>query len=100
MSSNYQIVTLDEFITNAPRGAVYTSENGTKIYYRNGKYLYKQDGEVSPLWGAWRMLHFDHNMYNKHKQLLDSYDYRFDPDEVNNGRVRFCVNQFSRLRRP
>ena len=101
-NSNPTLVTLDEFITNAPKGHVYTLDGGTEtLSYVDGRFVYRRhpSEDAEALMGAWRLLKFDKTMYAKHKTLLNSYGFYADREDFNCGH-EFIITINSRVRRP
>ena len=102
-NSKSKLVTLDEFLRDAPKGAVYKHVDGPEhISFKNGRYVYQRNENALPedLAGAWRMLTFDKAMYEKHKDVLDSYNFLADTDGYHSGVRLVCVTAFTNIRRP
>lgn len=101
-NSNPTLVTLDEFITNAPKGHVYTLDGGTEtLSYVDGRFVYRRhpSWDADPIVGAWRLFQFDKTMYAKHETLLSSYGFYADPEDFNCG-SNFIITINSQIRRP
>lgn len=101
-NSNPTLVTLDEFITNAPKGHVYTLDGGTEtLSYVDGRFVYRRhpSENAEALMGAWRLFQFDKAMYTKHKTLLNTHRFYGDPEDFNCG-SNFIITINSRVRRP
>ena len=101
-NSNPTTVTLDEFITNAPKGHVYTLNGCVEtLSYIDGKFIFQNHPScrAESIVGAWRLLKFDKTMYAKHETLLNSYGFYADPEDFDCG-YEFIVTTNSQIRRP
>lgn len=101
-NSKPKLVTLDEFLRDAPKGAAYTLDGSTEtLSYVDGRFVYRRHPscDAESIVGAWRLLKFDKTMYDKHETLLNSYGFYAGCEDFNCGH-EFIITTNSRIRRP